>query len=380
MSKRDYYEVLGVNKDATEEEIKKAYRKLARKYHPDVNKDDPQAEEKFKEVTEAYEVLSDQQKRANYDRFGHSDPNFGSGGFGGFSGGFEDMGDLGSIFDMFFGGQRPKNGPQKGADLQLEMEIEFTQAAFGMEKEIEIPRTETCSKCQGSGAKPGTEPVTCSVCHGTGEIKTVQNTLFGQFVNARPCNNCQGRGKVISQPCSECHGQGRVRRMRKVNVKIPAGVDSGSRLRMAGEGEDGLRGGPKGDLYIYLRVKPHKYFYREGTDIFYQTSISFVQAALGDEIEIPTLEEGKTAALKIPEGTQPETSFRLRGKGIPHIREPQIRGDMHVKVKVETPTKLTEKQKDILREFATSGGDKNSKSGSKGKRFFDKMKDALGGS
>lgn len=377
LSKRDYYEVLGISKNANETEIKKAYRKLARQYHPDVNKDDAQAEAKFKEITEAYEILGDEQKRANYDRFGHNAPNYGAGGgFG--SEGFGDMGDLGSIFDMFFGGSRPgrKNGPQKGNDLQYEMEIEFTQAAFGTEKEIEIPRTENCSTCQGSGAKSGTQPITCSVCNGTGEVRTVQNTPFGQFVNARPCSKCQGRGKVVEQPCPDCRGQGRVRKMKKVVVKVPAGVDTGSRLRMVGEGEDGLRGGPKGDLYIYLRVKPHKYFYRDGTEVYYHTSISFVQAALGDEIEIPTLENDKKANLKIPEGTQSETSFRLRGKGIPHIREPQIRGDLHVKVKVVTPTKLTEKQKEILREFAQSGGEKQPAK-NKGKGFFEKVKDIL---
>lgn len=380
MSKRDYYEVLGVGKDATEAEIKKAYRKLARQYHPDVNKDDANAGEKFKEVTEAYEILSDAGKRANYDRYGHaaSDPNFGAGGFGGFG----DMGDLGDIFDMFFGGQRPgrKNGPQKGADLQYEMEISFNEAAFGLEREIEIPRTENCPTCGGSRAKPGTEPVTCSVCQGTGQVRTVQNTPFGQFSSARPCSQCQGTGKTIEHPCPDCRGQGRVRKMRKINVKIPAGVDTGSRLRIVNEGEAGQRGGPPGDLYIYLRVKPHKYFERDGTDIYYQTSISFTQAALGAEIEIPTLEEGKKAALKIPEGTQTGTYFRLRGKGIPHVREPQIRGDLHVKVTVVTPTKLTEKQKEILRQFAEAGGEKHVKEQHKGKGFFDKVKDALGGS
>lgn len=384
LSKRDYYEVLGVNKDAEEGEIKKAYRKLARQYHPDVNPGDEKSAEKFKEVTEAYEVLSDANKRANYDRFGHAanDPNFGAGGFGGggFGGGGFD--DLGSIFDMFFGGQRTggrnRTGPERGADLRYEMEIEFTEAAFGLEKEIEIPRTEDCTLCGGTGAKSGTHPTTCDVCRGTGQVQHIQNTPFGQFVNVRTCSKCNGEGKIIADPCQECKGKGRVRRMRKINIKIPAGVDSGFRLRVAGEGESGLRGGSRGDLYIYLAVKPHKFFQRDGTDIYHETKISFVQAALGDEIEIPTLEEGKKATLKIPEGTQTGTYFRLRGKGIPHVREQQVRGDLHVKVKVVTPTKLSEGQKELLREFAKAGGEKKNKEPDKG--FFKKVKDVLGAS
>lgn len=381
MSKRDYYEVLGVGKEATEAEIKKAYRKLARQYHPDVNPGDAGAAERFKEITEAYEVLSDGGKRANYDRFGHAanDPNFGAGGFGGFGGGGFD--DLGSIFDMFFGNQKGgnqrRNGPERGADLRYEMEIEFTDAAFGLEKEIEIPRTENCATCDGTGAKPGSQPITCDVCHGTGQVQQVQNTLFGQFVNVRTCSKCAGEGKIVENPCEDCHGKGRVRKMRKISVKIPAGVDSGFRLRIAGEGEAGLRGGPRGDLYIYLRVMPHQFFQREGTDIFFETQLSFVQAALGDEIEVPTLENGKKATLKIPEGTQSGTYFRLKGRGIPHIREPQVRGDLHIQVKVVTPTKLNDKQKDLLREFAKAGGDKQPREGEKG--FFKKVKDALGG-
>ncbi|SDF74758.1 molecular chaperone DnaJ [Sporolituus thermophilus] len=378
MSKRDYYEVLGVPRTATEDEIKKAFRKLARKYHPDVNRDNPkEAEEKFKEINEAYEVLSDPERRAQYDQFGHAafDPGQGAGaggfsGFGGFgAGGFSD------IFDMFFGqagfGAR-HTGPEKGADLRYDLEISFEEAAFGVEKEIQVPRTEECPTCHGSGAAPGTHPETCPQCRGTGQQQIVQNTPFGRMVNVKTCTRCRGEGKIVRTPCKDCQGRGRVRNKRTIKVKIPAGVDSGSRLRVAYEGEAGVRGGPPGDLYVYIFVKPHKLFTREGSDVICEVPISFVQAALGDEIEVPTL-DGKVS-LKIPEGTQSGTTFRLKDKGIPHLRG-HGRGDQHVRIKVVTPKNLTERQRELLMEFARASGENINP---EQKSFFKKVKDFLG--
>jgi molecular chaperone DnaJ len=353
-NKRDYYEVLGVARDASPDEIKKAYRKLARTYHPDVNKA-PDAEAKFKEIKEAYDVLSDEQKRATYDQFGHIDPNQGMGGFGG-AGDFSGFGGFGDIFDMFFGGgsRRDPNAPQRGDDLQYSMTIEFKEAVFGHETDISIPRTETCDTCHGSGAKPGTRPETCSVCRGTGQQEFVQNTVFGRVVNRRVCSACHGRGRVIRERCGTCHGSGKVKKTRKIHVKIPAGVDDGAQLRVSGEGEPGLRGGPPGDLYIVIHVKPHDFFEREGDDIYCEIPLTFVQAALGDEIEVPTLTD--KVKLKIPAGTQTGTYFRLRGKGVPHLRGVG-QGDQHVKVTVVTPTNLTEQQKELLRQFANLSGE-----------------------
>jgi len=374
MSKRDYYEVLGVSKNANEAELKKAYRKLARQYHPDVNPNNPEAEAKFKEINEAFEVLSSSEKRAQYDQFGHA--GVGNGGFQG--GGFDgaNFGGFGAIFDMFFGGGfgmgGQSRGPQKGSDLRYDMEISFAEAAFGLDTEIDIPRTEECSACHGSGAAPGTHPATCPKCHGTGQIQVQQNTAFGRFVNVRPCDRCQGEGKIVDTPCKECKGQGRVRKYRKIKVKIPGGVDNGSRLRISREGEAGTRGGPPGDLYVYIHVKPHEIFERHGQDIICEIPISFVQAALGAEMQVPTL-DGKVA-LKIPEGTQSGTSFRLRGHGIPHLRG-SGRGDQHVRVKVITPKKLNDRQKELLAEFAKAGGEEVS---AEEKGFFKKVKNAFG--
>ncbi|GGN96874.1 molecular chaperone DnaJ [Saccharibacillus kuerlensis] len=371
--KRDYYEVLGIEKGASDQDIKSAYRKLARKYHPDVNKADD-AETKFKEVKEAYDVLSDGQKRARYDQYGHQDPTQGFGGAGDFggAGGFSD------IFDMFFGGggggrTRNPNAPQRGNDLQYTMTLEFKEAVFGKEMDITIPRTESCDTCHGSGAKPGTQPEVCSVCHGSGQEEVVQNTPFGRMVNRRACSNCAGSGKIIKDKCSTCSGSGHVKKQRKVHIRIPAGVDDGAQLRMTGEGDGGLRGGPSGDLYIVIRVKQDEFFDREGDDIFCEVPLTFAQAALGDEIEIPTLTE--KVKLKIPAGTQTGTYFRLRGKGVPRLRGTG-QGDQHVKVVVVTPSKITDEQKELLRQFAGLSGEHTHEHE---QSFFDRMKRAFRG-
>jgi molecular chaperone DnaJ len=376
MAKRDYYEVLGVAKNATDDEIKKAFRKLARQYHPDVNKTNPkEAEAKFKEANEAYSVLSDPQKRAAYDQYGHAanDPNFGAGMGGGFGeAGFDGFGD---IFDMFFGGgrsaQKQRNGPQRGNDLRYDLEIEFEAAAFGKETVVQIPRTETCPTCHGNGAKPGTPIRTCPSCNGTGQVQVTQNTAFGRFVNVRTCERCRGEGKTIETPCTECRGSGRVRKTRKIDVKIPAGVESGSRLRISGEGEAGLRGGSPGDLYIYIYVKKHPEFERQGDDVYSEVKISMAQAALGATVMVKTL-DGKVE-LKIPEGTQYGTSFRLRGRGVTHLRG-QGRGDHYVKAKVSTPTKLTGEQRELFKKLALSFGEHLS---ADDKGFIDRVKDAF---
>lgn len=373
MSKRDYYEVLGVSNSASKDEIKKAYRKLSKKYHPDINKE-ADADEKFKEVKEAYEVLSDDQKRSHYDQFGHTDPNqgFGGGGdFGGF-GGFED------IFSTFFGGgggrRRDPNAPRQGADLQYTMTLEFEDAVFGKETEIEIPREETCETCNGSGAKKGTKPETCSHCQGSGQLNVEQNTPFGRIVNRRVCNYCNGTGQEIKHKCSTCGGAGKVKKRRKISVKIPAGIDDGQQLRMSGQGEAGVNGGPAGDLYVVFHIRSHEFFERDGEDVYCEMPITFAQAALGDEIEVPTL-HGKIK-LKVPSGTQTGTKFRLRGKGIPNVRG-RGQGDQHIIVKVITPTKLTEKQKQLLQEFAEISGSALKDDQEEG--FFDKVKRAFKG-
>jgi molecular chaperone DnaJ len=370
VSKRDFYEVLGVGKNASADEIKKAYRSLARKYHPDVNKA-ADAEDKFKEAKEAYDVLSDDQKRSTYDRFGHVDPNQGMGGAN-FGGG--DMGGFGDLFDMFFGGggqRRNPNAPQRGNDLQYTMQIEFKEAVFGKETDIHIPRTETCDKCHGSGAKTGTKPETCSVCKGSGQQEVVQNTAFGRIVNRRVCSACNGQGKIIRDKCGNCHGSGQVKKQRTIHVKIPAGVDEGAQLRISGEGEAGVRGGPSGDLYVVIRVKPHDFFEREGEDIYCEIPLTFAQAALGDEIEIPTLTE--KVKLKVPAGTQTDTYFRLKGKGVPRLRG-YGQGDQHVKVVVVTPTNLNEDQKDLLREFSRTNAENTSE---QHQTLFERMKKAF---
>jgi len=385
-SKRDYYEVLGVSRDATQEEIKRAFRKLARQYHPDVNKDDPKAEEKFKEINEAYRVLSDPKAREQYDRFGHAAFDgadgagpfgTGSGGFGPFGPGgfgpFEDLGDLFDIFDVFTGGRRQRSrGPVRGRDLEMEIEVEFKEAAFGAEKTVEIPRVETCPRCHGDGAEPGAPIQTCPECNGTGEVRHARATPFGQFVSVTVCPRCRGEGRFSTTPCRECRGAGRVERRRRIHVKIPAGVDNGNRIRLSGEGEAGARGGPPGDLYLYVRVRPHPFFVRDGVNVITEVPISFVQAALGDEIEVPTLDG--TQKLTIPEGTQSGAEFRLRGQGIPRMGG-YGRGDQIVRVRVEVPRRLTARQKELLREFARLSGEEPSG----GRTFFDRVRDHFGG-
>ncbi len=379
MAKRDYYEVLGVAKTAKPNEIKKAYYKLAKQYHPDTHPNDEVAAEKFKECSEAYSVLSDEKKRAQYDQFGPAAfenggmggaGGFGAGGFNGFNGsGMED------IFDMFFGGQgggrgRKSNaGPQPGADLRYDMEITFEEAAFGVEKKIRLNRDEQCEHCHGAGAEPGSKVETCPECHGSGYVRFTQRTMFGQMVNERPCSKCHGEGKIISDPCKECHGKGTVKQEHTVTVKIPAGVDNGTRLRVASEGEAGTRGGAYGDLYVYIYVRPHKFFERDHEDIWCEVPINIVQATLGDDIKVPTIDGQVT--MKIPEGTQPGRVMRIRGKGIPSLRTGK-RGDQLVKIKVVVPTKLTDKQKDALRKFGDISKDNINP---EEKSFMDKVKD-----
>ncbi|TVP85026.1 MAG: molecular chaperone DnaJ [Alkalicoccus sp.] len=369
MSKRDFYDVLGVDKNAEEQEIKKAYRKLARKYHPDVNKE-ADAEEKFKEVKDAYDTLSDSSKRAHYDQFGHTDPNQGFGGAGaGDFGGFSD------IFDMFFGGggrSRDPNAPMQGSDLQYTMTLEFKEAVFGKETDIEIPREEECTTCDGSGAKPGTQPETCRQCGGAGQLNVEQNTPFGRVVNRRVCDRCEGTGQQVKDKCGTCGGRGKVKKRKKIHIKIPAGVDTGQQIRVAGQGEPGVNGGPPGDLYVVFNVKEHEFFHREGDDIYCEMPITFVQSALGDEIEVPTL-EGKVK-VKVPAGTQTGTHFRLRGKGAPNVRG-MGQGDQHIQVKIITPKKLNDRQKELLRDFAEESGTEAPDEQSR--NFFAKVKRAF---
>ncbi|HIH37179.1 MAG TPA: molecular chaperone DnaJ [Methanocellales archaeon] len=362
--KRDYYEILGIDKNASQEEIKKAYRRLAKKYHPDINLDKKETGEKFKEISEAYEVLADPDKRSNYDRFGHAavQDAFGRGGFS--WGDFTHFGDIedlfgrdffgGGIFDIFFGPKKERYRPTRGADLRYDLDIALEDAAFGTTKEVEISRMVICDSCDGSGAGPGGLKA-CSDCHGTGQISQSRRTAFGMFTSVTTCNKCRGNGKIIESLCTTCHGDGKVRRTRKISVKIPPGVDTGSRLRIVGEGEAGTRGGSAGDLYIIVDVKPHEIFRREGNDVICEVPISFTQAALGAEVEAPTL-KGKTK-IKIPQSTQTGTLFSLKGMGIPHLSR-RGNGDQHVKVVVKTPTNLGKEQKELLLKL----GDESEKS------------------
>ncbi|WP_028399253.1 molecular chaperone DnaJ [Ectobacillus panaciterrae] len=372
MSKQDYYEVLGVSKTASKDDIKKAYRRLAKKYHPDVSTE-ADATEKFKEVQEAYEVLSDDTKRAQYDQFGHAGPNQGFGGgfeggdFGGF--GFED------IFSTFFGGggrRRDPNAPRQGSDLQYSMMLDFEEAIFGKEMDIEIPSEENCDTCHGSGAKPGTKKETCSHCSGTGQVSVEQNTPFGRVVNRRACTHCSGTGQIIKEKCTTCHGSGKVRKRKKIHIKIPAGIDDGQQIRVSGKGEAGVNGGPAGDLYVVIRVRDHEFFERNGDDVLCEMPLTFAQAALGDEVEVPTV-HGKVK-LKIPAGTQTGKQFRLKGKGAPNVRG-YGQGDQYVIVRVVTPANLTARQKELLEEFARDGHEELHKDDS----LFAKLKRAFKG-
>ncbi|MDI7276033.1 MAG: molecular chaperone DnaJ [Anaerolineae bacterium] len=369
--KRDYYEVLGVSRAASDEDLKKAYRRLARQYHPDVNKS-ADAEARFKEISEAYEVLHDPEKRAAYDRFGHAGVQ-GAGGFGAYPGfGF---GGLSDIFEEFFGfGPRAaaRQGPVRGSDLRVQLSLSFEEAVFGAEKEIEVSRLEQCPNCGGSGAEPGSLPRRCTECNGRGEVRRVQQTLFGSFVNVTTCPRCGGRGEVVSTPCTQCRGQQRVHQTKRLAVDIPGGVDDGTQIRLGGEGEAGLHGGPHGDLYVLLRVQHHRYFRRQENDILLDVNISFVQAALGDRIKVPTLEGEE--ALTIPAGTQTGSSFRLRGKGVPILRQ-SGRGDQIVTVHIRTPTNLTPQQKKLLKELGESLGYEVTPQESRS--FFEKVKDAF---
>ena len=374
MNNTEYYDRLGVSKDASQDEIKRAYRKMSKKYHPDINKE-PGAEEKYKEVQEAYETLSDDQKRAAYDQYGPDGANGfgGQGGFGGFDGG-AGFGGFEDIFSSFFGGgaTRNPNAPRQGDDLQYRVNLSFEEAIFGAEKEVHYNREATCKTCSGSGAKPGTSPVTCGRCHGQGVINVDTQTPLGMMRRQVTCDVCHGTGQEIKEPCQTCHGTGHEKQSHKVSVKIPAGVETGQQIRLAGQGEAGFNGGPYGDLFVIINVNPSDKFTRDGSTIYYTLNISFVQAALGDTVEIPTVHGN--VEMTIPAGTQTGKTFRLKGKGAPRLRGGS-QGDQHVTVKIVTPTKLNDAQKEALLAFAKASGDEKIAPQKKG--FFNKVKDAL---
>ena len=374
--KRDYYEVLGVSRGASEDEIKKAYKKMARKYHPDLNPGDKTAEETFKEVNEAYEVLSDADKKARYDQYGHAgvDPNFGAGGFGGGFDGSFDFGDLGDIFGSFFGGgfgggrRTNPNAPQRGESIRMSIAISFEEAAFGCEKAVTVERYETCDTCHGNGCAPGTSPEVCPDCHGTGTVQVRRQTPMGVFATSSPCPKCGGKGRIIHQPCKDCRGSGMVRKKKTIQASIPAGIDNGQTISIRGQGNAGKNGGPAGDLLITITVRPHELFRREGTSVLCEAPITFTQAVLGAELEIPTI-DGKVK-YTLPEGTQSGTTFRLKGKGIPSING-RGRGDQYVTVYIETPKNLNKEQKEALKKFAETMGESNYE---EQKKFFKKFK------
>ena len=379
--KRDYYEVLGLSKGASEDELKQAFRKLSRKYHPDFNPGDKEAEEKFKEINEAYEVLSDPDKKSRYDQFGHAgvDPSYGGGGFGGgFSGGFGDMGDISDIFSSFFGGgfgsssRSNPNAPRRGQDIQTNVNISFMEACSGKKVDLNINRMERCSDCNGTGAESGSSPDTCPECHGTGQVKVTQRTPFGMISTNKACTRCGGKGRIISNPCHKCHGNGRVNVAKNITVDIPAGIDDEQTIRVSGQGHGGINGGPSGDLHVTVSVRPDAIFERDGFDVHTEMPITFVQAALGAEVTVPTIDG--TVKYNIPEGTQPGTVFRFKGKGIKKLGRSD-RGNQFVHITIEVPSNLTKKQKDLLREFDGSlDEDKNYK---KRNNFFDKIKQAF---
>lgn len=376
MSKRDYYEVLGLDRQATDQQIKSAYRKLALKHHPDRNPGDKRAEEAFKEAAEAYSVLADPQKRSMYDRFGHAGVGGPAGGagfdptiFADFSDIFAGLGDMFGFGDIFGGGRRRRGGPQRGADLRYDLEISFEESADGVENTIVIPREETCETCEGSGAAPGSHPEVCAQCRGTGQLRYQQ----GFLTVARPCPSCRGTGRTISKPCSECRGAGRVSRERTLTVKIPPGIATGQQLRLSGEGEHGTAGGPPGDLYVVIHVQEHPFFHREGDDLYCEMPIHFPTLALGGTLKVPTLKD--RAELNIPAGTQPGTRFRIRGKGMPNVNG-RGHGDLHVIARASVPKKLTKDQKRLLEELArTMPGQADDGTGVEEKPFFERVKD-----
>lgn len=383
--KRDYYEVLGVPKTASEEEIKKAYRGLAKKYHPDMNPDDKSAEGKFKEAGEAYEVLSDATKKSRYDQFGHAgvDPSYGGGGYAGGGGGFGGFsgfggGDMGDIFESLFGGAfggggrtANPNAPRGGQDITRNMTISFMEACKGIKAEVKVDRMEKCDECSGSGAAPGSTPQVCPDCSGTGQVKVTQRTPFGAISSAKTCPRCSGKGKIVTNPCTKCHGGGRVRVNKTLNVDVPAGIDDGQSLQVRGQGDQGMNGGPAGDLIVTVSVRPDPIFQRENFDIHCEIPLTYTQATLGDEITVPTI-DGKVS-YNVPEGTQTGTVFRLKSKGVKRLGRSD-RGDQYVHVFVEIPANLTKKQKDALRDFEATLNDKNYQ---KRKSFFDKLKGGL---
>jgi molecular chaperone DnaJ len=372
LAKKDYYELLGLQRGASEDDIKKAFRKMALQYHPDRNKDNKEAEDKFKEINEAYQVLSDPQKKSQYDQFGHVDNN----GQGGFDGGFDfsEMGGFGDIFESFFGGgfsgKNRRNGPAKGADLEYNLNLTFEEAVFGVEKEISITRSENCEECHGSGAKAGTSPKTCDKCGGTGQIRAQRNTPLGSFVTMANCDKCGGNGKIISEPCQRCHGKGKERKQIKIPVTMPAGVDNGNVLPVRGKGEAGSNGGPSGDLYVNIRVASHPVFKRTGFDINMDTHITFAKATLGTDIKVPTVDGD--VSYKIPAGTQSGTKFRLKAKGVPKLNS-YGRGDQFVNVIVDIPKVLNERQKEALKLYMEAGGEIPVEEGKKSLK--DKLKD-----
>lgn len=368
--KADFYETLSVSRNADEKELKSAFRKLAMKYHPDRNPGDRTAEQKFKEINEAYETLSDPQKRAAYDRYGHAAfENGGMGGRGGMGGGFGGGG-FADIFEDIFGdimgGRQRRSGRDHGADLRYNMEITLEEAFTGKTAQIHVPTSVGCDECSGSGAQPGSSPAQCPMCHGAGRVRAAQ----GFFSIERACPQCQGRGEIIQDPCRKCSGQGRLTEERSLSVNIPAGIEDGTRIRLAGEGEAGLRGGPSGDLYIFLSIKPHEFFQRDGADLFCKVPISMTTAALGGAFEVATL-DGSQARVKVPEGTQNGRQFRMRGKGMPILRQPQV-GDLYIQVAVETPQNLTKKQRELLEEFERISSHDNSPQST---GFFSRMKE-----
>jgi molecular chaperone DnaJ len=373
--KRDYYEVLGVSRGASDEVIKRAFRKLALEYHPDRNKD-AGADEKFKEINEAYQVLTDAKKRSAYDRFGHA--GLGPHGAQGFEG-YENFGGFGDIFDAFFGGSgaRSRTSARQGVDLQHSMTVEFEEAVFGAEKQFELRRTEVCARCKGTRSEPGSAPTLCPECGGAGQIRRGHQSIFGQFMQVMTCGTCHGGGRVISQRCSNCGGSGKELRDRKLIVSIPAGIETGTQIRLSGEGEPGLNGGPPGDLYVSVRAKGHPVFQREGYDVVYVQNISITQAALGITVRVPTL-EGE-AEIEIPQGTQTGGVIRLKGKGVPHLGRRKQRGDQLVTIVVETPQTLTDEQRRLLLELSKSFDDDGTDAAREDKGWFDNVKDSLSG-